>query len=289
MPGKKRSTAAVEKLRKQLLAEGKSPDGRRNGSTDSPGVEMGVRGVENGKRGRGSSKATGKRKASQNLDTASEESEEENFRPIASQDTPLSEEEIQDKNEKFEEEMDDMKEDEREENDESFDPDEPEGPCIITPVSGKKKGTWTEHELNITPLSGKKKGKQRSRRQNQLFPVDPKTGRNSAGQLALAFSKAISAPGSSIGFIEHDLNMNWTLLMSLNMNWAWIEHELNMNWTWIEHELNMNCELNMNWTWIEHELNTNWTWIGRSRWEYIWWLHRRTRHTHSGYSDRPRR
>ena len=141
MRGKKRSTAAVEKLRKQLLAEGKSPDGRRNGSTDSPGVEMGVRGVENGKRGRGSSKATGKRKASQNLDTASEESEEENFRPIASQDTPLSEEEIQDKNEKFEEEIEDMKEDEREENDESFDPDEPESPCIITPVSGKKKGT----------------------------------------------------------------------------------------------------------------------------------------------------
>ena len=131
----------MEKRRKQLLAEGERQDGRRNGSTDSPGVEMGVRGVENGKRGRGSSKATGKRKASQDLDTASEESEEEIFRPIASQDTPLSEEEIQDKNEKFEEEMDDMKEDEREENDESFDPDEPEGPCIITPVSGKKKGT----------------------------------------------------------------------------------------------------------------------------------------------------
>ena len=141
MPPKKRSTVARDALRKQLIADGKSPDGRRNGSPGAlPPEGIGVRGVENGKRGRGSSKATGKRKASQNLDTASEESEDENFRPIRLQGTPLSEEEIQDRNEKFDEEIEDMKEDERDENDESFDPDSPEDLCTITPLSGKKKG-----------------------------------------------------------------------------------------------------------------------------------------------------
>ena len=66
------------------------------------------------------------------------------------------------------------------------------------------------------------------------------------------------------------LNTTWTWTGHYWCHWAWIEHELNMSWTWI-----------VNWTWIEHELNTNWTLIGRSRWEFIWWLRSRTRHSTS--------